>query len=297
MDTKEMPWPPPGDHYHIKTHGGLGDIIWLFKKLTSLPLPVYLSISEENRARPRRSGILADHLPNVIGWRFDGSSFATDGGDWPAPSDPCCAIGKTWKQLGFETNTEAPYRLECNRWLESGRRIERWLPDLGVQHHYPFGPPGLPRVVLDSPRVIFHLAGWPDVHDLVWRAGLRLFRGLAKVYVVGGSYDRRPRVVVKGTNPQDVVLLEDLPWADLYHLIAGSDYVFGHASGFTALADAIGVKRGVIVNPRSVPNLVGTWNDNANSGLLYVSRQREFETAVYAAHKQMSNGADRKSVV
>jgi len=288
---KQMPAPPAGTPcYHVKTHGGLGDILWLYKKLHNADRPIFLSISEENRHRPRRSGILADHLPRVAGWRFDDTTFAPGGQDWTTPDDPSCAIGVTWAEIQPPPNSPTPLRLECNRWLEGGRRLEAWLPDLATTHHFAFDPTDAPGIKLPAEYVIFHLAGWADVPDRSWSALAQLFANVCRVYVVGGTYDRRPRGVMSAISRHpgvDAVLLEDLAWPDLYALLRGCSYCFGHASGFTALADVVGC-RGVIVNPRVVPNLTGTWNDTANTGLLYVDTADEFNAAVMAAARSFA---------
>jgi len=283
---------PVEPFYHFKTHGGLGDLLWVYKRTAHLDHPIFLSISEENRARPRRSGILADHLPRVIGWRFDGETFAPGGQDWTPATDPCCLIGKTWKELGFKPNTAIPYKVECNRWLEAGNRIEGWLPDIPVTaHRIQFQPSDPPDIRLKPDYVVFHLAGWPDVSDQVWRSLITLFRLVCHVYVVGGSYDIRPRAIVNALGQLDsVTLLEDLSWPNLLAVIQGARYVFGHASGFTALADVLG-KRGVINNPRYVPRLVNTWNDLTNRDLFYAANEVEFESAVYEAYQVVTKEA------
>lgn len=290
VPSKEMAWPPAVDHYHIQTHGGLGDTLWVMKKFAHPGmLPVFLSISEENRQRPRRCGIMADHLTMVCGWRYAGTTFAPGGRDWPERDDPACALGKTWQELAFHANTKEPYRLECNRWLEGGRRIDDWLPDLPTTHHFPFVNAGPARIAFQTPYVVFHLAGWPDVTDKEWRALIREFKGVAHVYVVGGTYDRRPRTVSAGLPAADVTLLEDLPWADLHGLLSGCEYCFGHASGFTAVADVM-ARKAVVVNPSSVPRLTGTWNSTENANYLYVKTVHEFVSGVEAALEILATG-------
>ena len=282
--------PADEDVFHIGTHGGLGDIVWLYKKLCNLPQRLFISVANENRHRPRRSGYLLDHMPRVAGWTWSDSTFAPGGQDWPDNSDPCCAINKTWEELDFKLNTPVPHRLECNRWLEGGRRIEGWLPDVPTTHHFEFAPCGPSQLVIKKPYILLHIAGWGDVPDASWRTIARLFAGTCHVYIVGGSYDFRPANVYKGMDRSHVTLLEDLTWDDLYHLINGCDYCFGHASGFTALCDVL-KKRGAIFNPRSVPGLINTWNSLQNADMIYVDKVEQFESAAYAAYKSMSGGS------
>lgn len=278
--------PDPAAVIQLKVHGGLGDIIWLHRAAVNFPKPVFYRISSENRTRPRRSGILVDHLPNVAGWAWDDTAFCPNGDDWPHPDDPCCAIGRAYADLGLDDGRV--HRLECNRWLEGGRRLEGWLPDVAKTFHFPFDPCPPPARPVETPCVVLHLAGWPDVPDPVWINAANMFRGLAHVYVAGGSYDFRPRQIFNMVSRVGgVSLLEDVGWADLVGVLTACDYCFGHASGLTALADVLRV-RGAVFNPRSVPNLVGTWNSPDNPGLLHLSRVPEFEAAVYAAYQTVS---------
>lgn len=288
---KYMPSGPPDDLdvVWVQVHGGLGDCLWAVgKKLRNLPEPVFVSISEENSSRPRRSGYLVDHIPGVVGWNWAGRTFAEGGQDWPDPAHPSCAIGKTWAELNFPRNVMTP--LECNRHLEGGRRLEAWLPDVPTTHHFDFDPPGPTSIRLESPRVVIHQAGWPDGPDGMWDQAVDLFAGLATVYVAGGSYDVRPRRTYEAAlrrGHAHVRPAEDLAWADLFELVRGAEYVFGHASGLTALADVLRAK-GAVLNPRSVPRLAGTWNSPENPGLVQVSRDDDFLLALHAAHQTLA---------
>lgn len=264
--------------------------MWLCgKKLSNLPLPIHISISNEHRARPRRSAPLVEHLPNVISYNYDDTAFAENGHDWTDPSHPACAIGKKFSELNIKPNV--PFRLECNRWLESGRRLEDWLPDLPTTHHFDFHPCGPPTFEIQTPCVVLHLAGWPDVPDSVWLAACDAFRGLGHVYIVGGSYDHRPRRLyqVARRSSAGVTLVEDTAWENIIGLLKSCDYCFGHASGFTAVADVLRC-RGAVFNPRSVPRLINTWNSLENKGFIQVDDVRDFETALGAAYQSMETG-------
>jgi hypothetical protein len=248
---------PEADHYHLVLHGGIGDGIWVLKKAVNFGKPLFVSISSENRHRPRRSAALYEHVPQVHGWAYSDQSFAPGGQDWTqSADDPACAMNVTWAEFGAPVNT--PFRIECNRWLESGRRLDDWLPDVPTAHNFEFSPAGRPNVTFRKPCVIFHIAGWSDVADGMWTAALDLFRGTAHAYIVGGSYDRRPRQIYDAVRRRGgVTLLEDVAWEDLVGVLQACDYCFGHASGFTAMADVLRVP-GVVINPRSVPRLTNT---------------------------------------
>jgi hypothetical protein len=115
----------------------------------------------------------------------------------------------------------------------------------------------------------------------------RAFSAAAAVFVVGGSYDRRPRRICDriGRSPR-VTLLEDTTWENLYGVLDGCAYCFGHASGFTAIADALGVK-GATYNPYTLPHLTGTWND-PSVPCLHVNTTVDFDRAAHAALEELN---------
>lgn len=284
---KSMTAPPSGvDCYWLKVHGGLGDIVWVYKKAVNFDKPLFISISEENRTRPRRSGFLVDHLPNVVGWNFDGKMFCPNGQDWCPLTDPSCAYGKKFSDLNLPVNT--PVRLECNKWLENGHRLDDWLPDVKTTHHFEFDPVGPSPIRLSSDYVIFHLAGWPDIPDSTWEPLVNCFAAKTDVYLVGGSYDGRPRRVYEATKKNtNVRLSEDVTFETLIGVLRGARYCFGHASGFTALADVLKVP-GVVVNPRQHPLLINTWNSSEVDTQVHVQTTQQFEAAVYKAFQTLT---------
>lgn len=274
----------PTKVYQILTHGGVGDCLWVLRKLQNADRPVFVHIAEENRHRPRRSGQVVDALKCVEGWTWAGRTFHSSG-DWGPPDDPANAIDKTWAEI--KPKDGYILRLECNRHLESGKRLEDWLPDLPTTHHLAFDPVDQPTVRLRDPYVVVHLAGWPDVPDAIWVNAINLFKNLAYVYVIGGSYDHRPRQIFNLIRGSGVSLIEDAAWPDLYALVNGCHYCMGHASGLTILADVLR-KPGVVVNPRSLPKLVGTWNSPENPGLIHVADAEDFREAVYHVYQRMA---------
>lgn len=281
IPSKQMAEPPAGLPCHrIKVHGGLGDALWLFRKLFTLDKPLFIHVSNENQARPRRMGPLLDHLPQVCGWKYDDTSFIP-GADWPDSSHPACAVGRRWSEI--EPAEGQVLTLECNKWLEMGRRLEDWLPDLDTVWHFPLTEPDPPtRRWDDHPYVIAHISGWNDVPDTAWVQLINHFRDDVQVYIIAGSYDGRPTWFYPKVKGKGVTLALDLAWSDLYYSLRNCLFVFGHASGFTTVADLLKV-RGAVYNPASLPKLVGTWNSPANPGLVHVNKVDSFLAAVWAA--------------
>lgn len=225
---------------------------------------------------------MLDHLPRVVGWRYEHESFVGDGTDWVDKTNPACAFNKTWAELNIQPNTMTV--LECNEWLEAGNRIESWLPDLPTTHDIPFDPPKQPTRAFGNSYVLFHLAGWGDVPDGVFLECMEMFPMSTNVYIVGGSYDGRPDRLYKLARRKSVrcQLLTDLEWADMYSLIKDARWCFGHESGFTTLCDVLGTPT-VIKNISILPGLYKTWNNPDHDQCIYTRTTDQWQAAVVAA--------------
>jgi hypothetical protein len=114
-----------GKTLHFRVPSGIGDISWLYSKFVSLDRP--LSI-ECVGAEPRRSLPYLNLLPNVVHAGY--GSFTT--ASVLANGDKG---GYTRDQLIAEAEMGS-VDLQMNHWLEAGKRIEGYLPDVPTQHHY-----------------------------------------------------------------------------------------------------------------------------------------------------------------
>lgn len=273
---------PNTECYHIITHGGIGDISWIYSKLCNLSLPIFFDVASETPYRPKRVGDYLDMLPKVCGWRYGSHSFGLNGAMWTqGPQDAATAFHKTWEELQIKPNV--PTKLECNKWLESGRSLASWLPDLPTSYHYSFDDAHIPTVEIRQPAVGLHFTGWPDIHDGLWVEAARLLSRKANLYLIGAPYDSR----TKGLFPQlkslnsSIIPVVGESWAVAWNTMRQLKFLLGHASGMTILANVLGIP-GAVVNPAVHPKLRGTWNDPK------FTRQVQIQTAdqfISAAHR------------
>lgn len=102
----------------ITTCAGIGDWIWILQKLVNQPDPHHWILPG---GQPRRAHQLAPLLPSVI------SSVSWND-----------ALGyraiKTYGYKGLWKHTPDEFYLQANTWLEAGKRIEDWLPDLKTSY-------------------------------------------------------------------------------------------------------------------------------------------------------------------
>ena len=277
--TKECPTGPadPRSVYWIVTHGGIGDLSWVYSKLCSLDLPLFIDVCDESlQQRPRRSGPFLDTLPRVVGWRYVDESFADGGHQWPAVGHPTTCAGKRWADLGVRPGEQ--FKLECNRVIEGGTPLRQWLPDLPTVYHYPFDRERLQSdYVVPKDTILVHVTGWPGVADSVWLHLLEQAVRLAPTYFMTGSYDKRVgRLMPAIREIPGVRMAVDLPWADAFRLVEQSAYVIGHTSGMMTLANVLS-RPGVCNNPASYPGLLGTWADPGFTGQKHVATASAFQ--------------------
>lgn len=279
--TKERPDGPadPDGVYWLRTHGGFGDLSWLYSKLCHLPLPLFIDVCDEAPHRPRRSGVFLDTLPRVAGWRYAPDSFAPYGRQWVSPGDPAACEGRTWASLNVRPGEL--FRIECNYVLEQGVPLHRWLPDLPTDYHYAFDRDYLASNfdVPDGAAVV-HVTSWPDIPDGTWLQLMRRLGAAIPTYFMTASYDRRvARLMPEARDIPGVQLAVDLPWPDAFRLLERSGVVIGHTSGMTVLANVLR-RPGVSYTPANVAKLNGAWADPDFKAQRHVATVPDFRAAV-----------------
>jgi hypothetical protein len=111
---------------------GIGDASWVYSKLSTLGAKIgkeiIVTMPDE---MPQRGHQLIELLPNVRwgGYVSDRTSWQiitqTLPGEWPA-------------HMGLSPmNNPGPMNLGCNLWLEMGKKLSEWLPELPTDYHYP----------------------------------------------------------------------------------------------------------------------------------------------------------------
>lgn len=107
----------------ITTCAGIGDWIWILQKLVNQPDTHHWVLPG---GQPRRAHQLAPLLPGVISsvsWN-DTLGYRTI---------------KTYGYKGLWKHTPNEFYLQANTWLEAGKRIEDWLPDLKTSYRIKWG--------------------------------------------------------------------------------------------------------------------------------------------------------------
>jgi ADP-heptose:LPS heptosyltransferase len=104
---------------------GIGDISWIYSKIKHINEDISLHISEDN---PKRSLDYVKLLPKIKEARYDEGNFHNIVDNSPPASTSLYKITAKAKirKLNFA----------CNRHLESGQRLETYIPELPTDFHY-----------------------------------------------------------------------------------------------------------------------------------------------------------------
>ena len=195
---------PTPDAINLCIPCGIGDASWIWSKVKHLPAatgyPVVFSMPD---AQPQRGHQLFDYLPEATwagyetGWRNADVFKRTLP---PTATYPDFTPG-IWQAL------------EVNTWLEKGRSLADWLPDLPVDYHYPLYFPddekheaaallaGLPRPIYafyTSNRDKENYPGWAlwSVADWTHVICALLAEGGSALFI-GADYDRDKTLAVE----------------------------------------------------------------------------------------------------
>jgi ADP-heptose:LPS heptosyltransferase len=108
----------------------------------------------------------------------------------------------TWKEVLDKGMGEV--LIECNTWLESGKRLEDWMPDLPTDFHYPIHTTDIDRdrateLLKDFERPLWAVSAasyrgseaWKTWGSNEWSEFLRKFKQLAggTILLMGGFWD------------------------------------------------------------------------------------------------------------
>lgn len=104
---------------------GIGDISWVYSKLASLRTPLHFTVA---RGEPRRALPYLDLLPLVEGAEYGSFSTAYVLKEGHRPRHTVVSL--------VEASSRSLLPLQLNTHLEQGERIEDYVRDLPVQHHY-----------------------------------------------------------------------------------------------------------------------------------------------------------------
>ena len=112
-------------HAHFLVPSGIGDISWIYSKLVSLDVPLHMSVTP---GQPQRAVPYLELLPRVVRADYGG-----------LPTDEVLRLGQHPNMRAADVllrAREKPLPIQINTHLEHGQRIELYMPELPVQHHY-----------------------------------------------------------------------------------------------------------------------------------------------------------------
>lgn len=120
----------------IRVAPGIGDNVWVLQKLINANEKFDFHMSD---AKPQRGKLLFDLLPQVT----NSCSYV--------PGLPYSTIRTTsamYDGVPFSSITDKSFSLAINHHLESGKRIEEFLPDLPMQWQLPYAIPEKTTTIL-----------------------------------------------------------------------------------------------------------------------------------------------------
>lgn len=220
---------------------GIGDISWVYSKLTTLDRRVGLAYADWP---PRRSQPLVRLLPNV-----------EDLGYVSWPNYPKRSISY---ETDLSTLNDGEYYIQCNIGLEEGRRIETMFPHQQTDYHYRLNIPALStiegRTIIDSIDGSHRIGLYASAYysENYWSLQ-QWYEFIAKVrdefpdaafYIVGTTwdnltYDLYKRLRLENWNVASCCGAQDL--GVTLSLIAELDYFFAYPSGLGIMADVLNV--------------------------------------------------------
>lgn len=115
----------PARLLRINVPTGIGDFSWIYSKLLAMKLPMDVVVA---KGHPPRLVPIAELLPSVYSMSVGRVGYEIIDANKVGP--------KTSRQYLLDWPADVVIPISANRHLEQGNRIETWLPELPVDHHY-----------------------------------------------------------------------------------------------------------------------------------------------------------------
>jgi glycosyltransferase involved in cell wall biosynthesis len=252
----------------ITVHPGLGDLSWLYSKFANLDRPLDLTVCED---ATHRSGPFLELLPNVYDYHYSTGQL-----DYERLKT--CWNGTYEEILAAESRGDRIY-LSCNNWVDNGRRLEDWLPDLATDFHYEIPlshdayiasahllPPGAMYIAIHTAS-LGGMKAWDGWGPGEW---LEFIQAIASEYphivfvLLGATWDEdmadqlRPLLTQSGITHLNLVGKTDL--ALTLAVLRRCRYVVGFASGVSILANVLQIPT-LMLYPSHLHLLMHAWPD------------------------------------
>lgn len=250
----------------IKTNPGIGDACWIFQKLINSGEKFDWQI---NDGKPQRGKQIFDLLPQL-----SASCEYT-------PGLPYKIVGPNniqrhipaWRQI-----RQQDFYLSANEHLESGKRIERFLPDLKTSYELPFQTQGWEAEVKErfkaGPYIGIYASaysttrnwGFWDEHG--WLRLIQLMKGLipeATFVLIGAEWDAELAANLRNLLQHHHIAYASTigqPLGYVIEMMKVLAYGFYFPSGLGILNGLLH-RPGVMFYPPALPKLACTWADPA----------------------------------
>lgn len=252
---------------HIFTHPGIGDISWVYSKFAHLDRGISVTIAEDSKHR--RSDPFVKMLPNIKSSRYGVGmqDYVRLKQTWNATYEEILEAESEGKQLF----------ISANNWVDSGNRLEGWIPDLPTDFHYQINTT---KEHKDSAKeflpggamyLCFHTASvegmriWNTWGPGEWLDFLGCIRASMRHVVfamIGARWDRNMAEallpLMKALKADVVDLVGKLDLGTSFEVMKRSRYMVGFASGMTIVANVLR-KPCLMLYPDSLPKLMYSW--------------------------------------
>ena len=247
---------------------GIGDFSWIYSKLMTLGIPLRV---RGTAAGPPRLVPFLRMFPNVTPLPSVKMSFTTLKRKSIPPHTP--------KSVLLTASGEV--HLEPNTWLESGNRLEDWLPELDTNLHYPLiiaeeAIAEADAVLPDCPFVCLFAGNegtarnWQCWHENEWvefMVGFRQRIADMPFVLVGAAWDvsMATKIVQRAKQEQLSIynLVSTLALPVSLQVIVRSEYFIAFPSGLGILANVMHQPATMFYPGQSLLRMPGTWCDPA----------------------------------
>jgi len=251
---------------HVRVPAGIGDISWIWSKLSNLNQQIDVFISKDE---PKRSLDFVKLLPNVVQARYDTANFHDI-------VDHCVAPDTHIDEF-LKVSSTKYVNLAANRFLESGNRLEYYLPSIPTDFHYPLAttqrdvekasqilmPGKIPIGIYTSNYT--NICTWNAWHLSDWKNFIQEFyNNVPDSYFVfvGAPYDRDFTLdLSKLIRPiPHVNICGETSCAEIVEVIRLFKYFVSYPCGLAILADVVNTPV-MMFYPKHLRNLIQSWPD------------------------------------
>lgn len=240
---------------------GIGDNIFLFQKLINQPEKFHWRISSGS---PQRGHQIFELLPQLT----ESFQYIPDAGYNKV---------KRHSYKGKWAKAPQNFYLEANSHLETGARIEQFLPDLKTSYVLPYVTSeeakntatilkgwtvktiGIYTSAYSNAR---HWGGWYAKEWLELIGLIQKHDPSYKFVVIGADYDIGiPEEIMAALKPEDYINTIGQPLPVVLEILKRLDLFIGFPSGLSILNETIGAKKTLMWYPQHLERLINSWPD------------------------------------